>query len=369
MNAVRSNLHLAPGVATTVFVLLCSMDSALGNVITVPVGWLVGDAVVGIIALGLAHRRRHGWALAAAVLSTAAMGTAVMVMASIARSGTTWKVLCCAIGLVLAEVVRWQWPWTPDAAYQHQWWGVALILLTVTSVVAWARYVGAHHALVASLREQNAALVRSRDIEVEAADARRRESLSREMHDVLAHRLSLVAMHSSALEHRRTLSDVERIASGRIISTNARASLTELRAILSDLREPEPGSPQPDIADLPGLVREGQSTRYPIELQYDLADTTLPGGIGRHLYRIAQEGITNARKHGAPGPIDVRITDREGTVGLAIINRVGRDRADSGGNGLKGITERVHLCQGQLTRSVDQGVHVLSVRVPLPESA
>lgn len=370
MSAVRRNLHVAPGLATTLFVLLCSVDSALDNVITVPVGWLLADAAVGIIALVLGHRGRYAWTLVLAVISTAAMGTALMAMASIAHSRTNRGVLCFAIGLVLAELIRWQWPWVPDAAYQHQWWGVTLLLLTITCVVAWGRYVGAHRALVTSLREQNDVLVRSRDIEIEAAYARERANLSREMHDVLAHRLSLIAMHSSALQHRRTMSDDERIAGGQIISTNARASLSELRGILSDLREPEPSEPQPDIADLPALVREGQTAQFPITLHFGLLETTLPGGIGRHLYRIAQEGITNARKHGAPGPIEVRIADEQEAIRLTVVNCFHGERSDNGGgHGLKGLTERVHLCRGQLNRSVNENQHVLSVRIPQPESA
>lgn len=370
MSTVRRHLHLAPGLATTLFVLLCSVDSALDNAISVPAGWLLADAALGLIALVLGHRGRYGWSVATAVVSTAAMGTALMAVASIARSRENWPVLCFAVGLVLAEIVRWQWPWMPDAAYQHEWWGVALLLLTVTSIVAWGRYVGAQRALVTSLRRQNDALLRSRDIEVEAAHARERANLSREMHDVLAHRLSLIAMHSSALEHRRSMSEDERVAGGRIISINARASLTELRAILSNLREPESSRPQPDIADLPDLVREGQTSQFPITLQSDLAETALPGGIGRHVYRIAQEGITNARKHGTPGPIDVQVTEQDGSLSLTIINNVRSNSSDTGsGNGLKGITERIHLCQGQLSRSINKGQHVLNVRVPCREAA
>src|SRR5699024_5087846 len=151
--------------------------------------------------------------------------------------------------VVLATItIRWHWPWTPTAAYHHERWGIAFVSVIVACLIAWGKYFGAHRALVESLKRHNATLEQTRQTEINAAQARVRERLAREMHDVLAHRLSLISMHSSALAHRQNMGDDDRKTGGAIINENARASLTELRSILSDLREPQPSGPQPDIS-------------------------------------------------------------------------------------------------------------------------
>lgn len=356
-----------PGVATTVFVVLCAVDSAAGNMVTVPVCWLVGDAAMGIGALLLARCGYAKWGLALSGFSTAAAGTALAVVAKTAEFRGFWRGQSFGAIYVALTLIRWQWPWTPAAEYHTQWWGLVLVTLTVECFVAWGRYFGANRALVRSLREQNQALAREKQAAIEAAQVQERLAIAREMHDVLAHRLSLISMYSAALEHRASMDNTERIRAGALIGTNARASLSELRGILSDLREDQPHIPQPDVEDLPRLAVEASSPSRPVQVNVDLQGANLPPGAGRHVFRIAQEAVTNARKHGAPGLIRV-VLSREGKrCVLTVHNPVQRQPPAQPGVGIKGITERVNLCSGDLTRTIQNEIHTLKVSIPLQE--
>lgn len=356
------------GATSVLFVLLCAVDSAAGNQVTVPAWWLMGDAALGVLALWMARRGRGGVGLALSALSTAACATALVHVARSAGSRGFWRGQGTgAVYLVLA-MVRWQLPWTPDGAYQNAWWGVALAAVSVECFVAWGSYFGAHRALIRSLQAQNEALAREKQSAVTAAQIQERLDIAREMHDVLAHRLSLISMHSAALEHRSTMDDDERIQAGALIRSNARASLSELRGILSGLREDQSQAPQPEVTDLPRLATEASTPENPVRVDMDLRDGALAPGVGRHVFRIAQEAITNAHKHGCPGMIHVSLRREGDSCVLSVANPVDGPGANLPGYGLRGITERVHLCGGSLTHAVQDGTHILQVAIPLQEN-
>ena len=154
-------------------------------------------------------------------------------------------------------------------------------------------------------------VVRSRREQVEAlheravADARaaERRRIAREMHDVLAHRLSLLALHAGALEYRGD-------EAAGVIRENARAALEDLRDVIGLLRDggpaetPEP--PQPTLADLAMLIEESRAAG--MRVRADVSAPGVPEALGRTAYRIVQEGLTNARKHAAGAAVDVLVT-------------------------------------------------------------
>lgn len=356
------------GASSVLFVLLCAVDSAAGNRVSVPVWWLLSDAALGMLALWLA-RQGQSWAgLALSVLSTAACGTALVHVGKSAGSRGLWRGQAAGMVYLALAVVRWRLPWTPDGAYQNSWWGFAVIALSTECFVAWGSFIGAHWALVRSLREQNEALVREQQSAVTAAQMAERLSIAREMHDVLAHRISLISMHSAALEHRATMEDDERMKAGALIRANARASLSELRSILSDLRAEQPDAPQPDVMDLPRLAVEASTTENPVQVDMDLDSTDLAPGVGRHIFRMAQEAVTNAHKHGKPGRICVGLRQEADHCLLVVTNPVGSPDHTPAGYGLRGITERAHLCGGSLVHAVREGIHVLEVTIPMQEN-
>lgn len=215
----------------------------------------------------------------------------------------------------------------------------------------------------------------------ERARASERARIAREMHDVLAHRLSILSVHAGALEHRTRADganppDPRQVRdAAAVIRGSAHAALEELREVLTVLGSPTDGelgaaAPQPTIADLPRLVAEAGAAGQQVRLQLD--DTELlrcRPQLQRTVYRIVQEGLTNARKHAAGAVVDVVITARPGAeVDVALTNPVpvGVTGTEIPGarTGLVGLAERVQLDGGELRTSVRDGRFELEVTLP-----
>jgi signal transduction histidine kinase len=233
------------------------------------------------------------------------------------------------------------------------------------AALGWGLFVRARRQLVRSLRDQ---AERAAD-DARAAERRR---IAREMHDVLAHRLSLLSVHAGALEFNPDASPEETQAAG-VIRESARAALEELRGVIGVLREDAGESltqpPQPTLADLPALVEESRAAGMRITAQIELGDAAPPAPVGRTVYRIAQEGLTNARKHapGAAVTLDVRATDGDLRIEVRSLAPVAVASAPlpGAGTGLIGLAERVTLADGQLEHGVDPtGAFVLRARLP-----
>ncbi|SCK07531.1 sensor histidine kinase [Streptomyces sp. WMMB 322] len=289
------------------------------------------------------------------------------------RRVTAWPA-----GIVLVQFVVFlvRSPQEGDAAT-----GSALAYFAlVAGAVGWGLYVRSRRALVASLEE------RARRA---AEEARRqaREEIAREMHDVLAHRLSLLSVHAGALEFRPDSPAEEiRRASG-VIRESAHQALQELREVIGVLRAPaadgpaegEPEQPQPTLADVARLVEESREAGMRVSYYEDTEGIQAgAAGAGRTVYRVVQEGVTNARKH-APGcEVSVTVHGRPGrgvTVEVAnmlpdSIPEPRRGPAVPGaGQGLIGLGERVALAGGRLEHGTEAGRFVLRVRLPGDERA
>jgi signal transduction histidine kinase len=179
------------------------------------------------------------------------------------------------------------------------------------------------------------------------------------MHDVLAHRLSLVAVHAGALAFRHDLTPTQTRETAGIIQANSQRALADLREILGLLRDTERGidatdhRPQPTLGDLGALLDDERAAGARITLRADLDDLdALPASVGRSAYRIVQEGLTNARKHAPHTAVTVELTGRPGTgLDLAVRNCVPvapRHRDDDrGGFGLVGLAERAAASHGR----------------------
>src|SRR5262249_39549981 len=202
-------------------------------------------------------------------------------------------------------------------------------------VLAVGLYTAAHPALLASLRDQAAEAVAGRRLREERARAAERTRIAREMHDVLAHKVSLIAVHAGALE--LTAEGPARDSAG-LIRVTAREALQELRYVLGVLRESTQDGPVPDVRELVRVATEaGQRAEPP----------PLPAPTARVVHRVVQEGLTNARKHAPGASVTVTVTaDRDGTVEVTVDNRATRKAAldlPGTGTGLIGLAERVRL--------------------------
>jgi signal transduction histidine kinase len=212
---------------------------------------------------------------------------------------------------------------------------------------------------------------------VQAREAERRR-IAREMHDVLAHRLSLLSVHAGALEFRPDAPTEEIAEAAAVIRNAAHAALQELRDVIGVLRddgdESVPQPPQPTFAEIPALIEEsraaGMNVRSHIELP---ADREIPAALGRTAYRVVQEGLTNARKHAPAAAVEVTISPdarpsllvevvSRPAVGVAVTPRAAQRGA---GRGLIGLAERVGLSGGELQYGPDEhGDFVLRAELP-----
>jgi signal transduction histidine kinase len=239
--------------------------------------------------------------------------------------------------------------------------------------------VRARREQVASLRERARRLEADQQRSLELAREAERRRIAREMHDVLAHRLSLLSLHAGALEFRPDASAAEIAQAAAVIRTSAAAALGDLREVITVLRDDAyvtAGPPQPTLAQLPALIEESRTAGMLVRARLDLHDAELlPAAVGRTVYRVMQEGLTNARKHAPGAPVAVTVTSN-GRPGLLI--EVISGRAASAGSqgtppvsgtgaGLIGLAERVTLAGGTLEHGTNAaGEFVLRATLPAP---
>jgi signal transduction histidine kinase len=237
--------------------------------------------------------------------------------------------------------------------------GVVLAgLVLTTAAVAWGLFVRARRQLVLSLRERAVRAETEQRLRVEQARHLERARIAREMHDVLAHRLSLLNMHAGALEYRPDAPAAEVARAAGVIRASARAALDDLREVIGVLRDTtddgSPDHPLPSLADVPALIQECRDAGLRVREEYRLPDLgTAPALTGRTAYRIVQEGLTNVRKH-APGAVaTVRVLAVADGLVVEVLSPppIGEEFAaplPGAGTGLIGLRERVELAGGTL---------------------
>ncbi|MGW0903275.1 sensor histidine kinase [Streptomyces sp. NPDC002853] len=345
----------------------------------------VGDPLVALGCMAaLVWRRRFPLAVAmtaaiASTVSTLAAGAALAALGSIATRRRPVEI--GAVVLAYVTAAQFTVGVYPVQSPPGTWWiQLTMPALTAGIAVAVGMAIGARRVEVRSLRARAESAEREQTARAAQTRALERNRIAREMHDVLAHRISLVAMQAGVLDHRRDLSAEENRVLVRGIAEGSHQALEELRDVLGVLRagpgHPEP--PQPSLDRIPDLVAEARSSGLDATLTTTVTGTP-SDVVGRTCYRVVQEGLTNAAKH-APGA-PVRIT-LEGSAGqqLDISIRNARARAISAattgvgsrpasGFGLLGLTERVGLAGGSLDHhpTPDHG-YVLTAHLPWPKA-
>jgi signal transduction histidine kinase len=244
-------------------------------------------------------------------------------------------------------------------------------LLAYAAIVAWGMYIQSRRQ---SLRERERHVAAERHLLVEQTRQAERTLIAREMHDVLAHRISLLSLHAGALEFRPDAPPEEIERAAAVVRASARDALEELRAVIGVLREDRgeglTDPPQPTLADLAALVEESRAAGMRLTARIELGDVAPPAAIGRTAYRIVQEGLTNARKHapGAAVTLVVSAPDDRLEVevrSLAPVAVAAQSSLPGAGTGLIGLTERVALAGGTLEHGVDpDGAFVLRASLP-----
>jgi signal transduction histidine kinase len=212
---------------------------------------------------------------------------------------------------------------------------------------------------------------RERERAHQIAVAEERARIARELHDVVAHGVSVIAVQAdaaeAALEH-----DPDRAGAPlRTIRGSAHDALGEMRRMLGVLRAGDEGSdhsPQPGLAQLPALVEHAQAAGLPVTLEIEGSPRAVPASLDLTAYRIVQEALTNVRKHAPGAPTTVRVGWEAASLRLAVRDQgPGANGADPAGHGLVGMQERVRIHGGRLrTGSAVGGGFEVVAELPLP---
>ena len=336
----------------------------------------IAAGIVSLLALWVRRSRPVAvavLALTASIFSALSAGPAIVALFNAAvRAPRRSFALIVALSVPGVIVEPLLYPGTSTYASQLVFGGL------VTGVaIGWGLFTRARRQLVLSLRERAERLEAEQRLRVDQAREAERRRIAHEMHDVLAHRVSLLSLHAGALEFRPDASPEEIAEAAGVIRATAHAALSDLREVIGVLREREEGSgtepPQPTLADVPTLVEESRAAGMQVRARMDVpGGEALPDALGRTAYRIVQEGLTNARKHAPGAAVDVTITAADELV-VEIVSRrpvgvTSRELAVTGaGTGLIGLAERVGIAGGRLEHGPD-GAGDFVLRAMLPRS-
>lgn len=317
--------------------------------------WL--DLALGLTAyVVVAFRRRHPLLIAvmlnaAAAVSGLAAGPAVLASVSLASRRRYPEIMLVglvsfAAGMTFVQVE----PQSHDDAF---WVDVLINLVVTTAILGWGLYIGSRRQLIWTLRDQVAKAQEQLAIRSGSARTAERQRIAREMHDVLAHRISQVSMQANAVMYRDDLTPEQMRASVAIIQEKANEALVDLRAVLGVLRDGNGeilDRPQPTYADLADLIEETRKLGTHVELE-DEVEGEVPELAGRTAYRLVQEALTNARKHAPAATVRVSLRGDPATgLGVKVSNPLGFGGvgAPESGLGLVGLRERMELAGGRL---------------------
>src|SRR3954454_1279140 len=257
--------------------------------------WLeVGLGSVACAALAL--RRRHPTAVAVLALAATTVsvlaGFAALVALFNAAVRSSPRALAWIFALSLVSNAIYPLFYA-DASLGGYWGTMALCVLVMTVAIGWGLFARTRRELVASLQERARRLESEQLLRVEQAREAERRRIAREMHDVLAHRLSLLSLHAGALEFRRDASPEEVAEAAGVIRASGQAALEELRAVIGVLREEDDRArleaPQPTLAQIPTLLDQSRAAGMDVRFEERRAATdAVPSAVGRAAFRVVQ---------------------------------------------------------------------------------
>lgn len=328
----------------------------------------------------LAWRRRFAVAvviIALSAISTLSVGAGVLAVVSLTAAQPVRRIVVVGAAFIALSVPTLLV--LPDP--EIRWWAEALGAAVAYALLALiGLYLRSRRQLVASLRAQAQSTQREQLALRHTARAAERARIAREMHDALGHQLSVIAMHAGALESRADLSVDDTRAAAGVLRETAHEAMNELRQVLGVLNHPastrEEGTDVPTLAQLEELVATGVGGDTTPHLRWETDPSTVPDTVSRHLYRIAQEALTNVRKHAPAQPTEVVIRSTSpDVVELEVRNQLATPTVPPptpqvppglAHHGLTGLAERARLVGGSITAGPDDTHFVVRAVLPCP---
>ncbi|MGV9558718.1 sensor histidine kinase [Streptomyces sp. NPDC003401] len=306
-------------------------------------------------ALGLAQ-------LVLDVATTAADFALLVIVYTVAATGARWASrLALGMGLIAAALAQMRWPNQQTSMAGN----IAIVVFqTVPFALAWVLgdSMRTRRAYFAQLEERAARLEKEREAQAKVAVAAERARIARELHDVVAHNVSVMVVQADGAAYVLDAAPDQAKKALETISSTGRQALAEMRRLLGVLRtgEHEEGGeyvPQPDVEQIDDLVQQCRGSGLPVDFKVEGTPRPLPSGVELTAYRIVQEALTNTRKHGGPDAgASVRLVYFDDGLGL-LVEDDGKGAphelyeeggADGRGHGLIGMRERVGMVGGTL---------------------
>ncbi|MFD5568056.1 sensor histidine kinase [Streptomyces cadmiisoli] len=335
--------------------------------------WLVVPAML-LLCLVVALRRRvpeRMFVLAGVVgvaqlvldvATTVADFALLVIVYTVAAVGARWASRLALVGgLCAAPLAQLRWP-EYDASTAGN---IAVaVFQTVPFALAWVLgdSIRTRRAYFAQLEERAARLEKEREAQSKVAVAAERARIARELHDVVAHNVSVMVVQADGAAYVLDSAPDQAKAALETISSTGRQALAEMRRLLGVLRTGEHREggeyvPQPDVEQIEDLVEQCRSAGLPVDFRVEGTPRPLPSGVELTAYRIVQEALTNTRKHGGPNAgASVRLVYFDDGLGL-LVEDDGKGAphelyeeggVDGRGHGLIGMRERVGMVGGTL---------------------
>jgi signal transduction histidine kinase len=228
----------------------------------------------------------------------------LVVVYTVASTGARWaSLLALAGGLCAAPLAQWRW----HSDYDTRWtWVTQAVFLTIPFALAWVfgDSLRTRRAYYAQLEERAERLQREREAQSKAAVAAERARIARELHDVVAHNVSVMVVQADGAAYVLDGSPEQAKQALATISQTGRLALAEMRSLLGLLRESDDSGgeyvPQPGVDQLGDLIEQVRDAGLPVDFAVDGSPRPLSSGVELTAYRIVQEALTNTRKHGGP---------------------------------------------------------------------
>jgi signal transduction histidine kinase len=329
--------------------------------------WYVAVPVDLAMTLPIAYRRRYPRTVAYAVLAVGILHSSLELgIGSLTASAIALYTLVVYVGRkqagwylaaqVVASAVQLTLTWDGSA-----WVAVAIVSLAFAFCWVLGEFVGARRAYHAEVEARLHLLETERDQASRIAVAQERGRIARELHDVVAHAVSVIVVQADGASYAVHSNPELAERAVQTISNTGREALAELRRLLQVLRNEDtagvPRIPQPDAESLAELVERVRQAGVPVRLEIEGTLAGLPAGVSLGVYRIVQESLTNTLKHAGQGArADVRILRGEELIDVVVSDdgagkataMVPAERALPGGNGVIGMRERANVYGGSL---------------------